>query len=340
MSSPADSDAFLQDLDLSAEDPLEFFPSEHQIVPGYGRRGVEAVIRGFAALVAACRSGWRFAATRLRLSAARVSTWRFPVSRLPRWRLSAWPVPAWRLPGWRAAVSRGPVWNTQALRGTVSTRIDAFASNALAAAARLSSHGGLSTITISAFACGVVVGGCVVWLAGASARADAKRTPPPQPLRSASRTPGSQVVSATQQVLGASSISRLRPTPPARSNSVAAAPGPRPVAPAPSSAATASLARASAVTSSAAASSAGKSSPRPFRGALIVNSLPSGARVLLNGRAVGTTPLVLRDQPAGSRAIQIALEGFEPWSAAVQVVAYTETRLRAELKQRRQPVER
>jgi hypothetical protein len=79
---------------------------------------------------------------------------------------------------------------------------------------------------------------------------------------------------------------------------------------------------------------------RPFRGALIVNSLPSGARVLLNGRTVGTTPLVLRDQPAGSRAIQIALDGYEPWSAAVQVVAYTETRLRAMLKPRRELAER
>jgi hypothetical protein len=72
---------------------------------------------------------------------------------------------------------------------------------------------------------------------------------------------------------------------------------------------------------------------------LIVNSLPSGARVLLNGRTVGTTPLVLPDQPAGSGAVRIAMEGYEPWSAAVQVVAYTSTRLRAELKRRSEPAE-
>ena len=72
-----------------------------------------------------------------------------------------------------------------------------------------------------------------------------------------------------------------------------------------------------------------------FRGSLIVNSRPSGARVFVNGRNVGQTPLVLRNQPAGSRAIRVALDGYEPWSSAVRVVADTETRLRAELKAQR-----
>jgi PEGA domain len=72
-----------------------------------------------------------------------------------------------------------------------------------------------------------------------------------------------------------------------------------------------------------------------FRGSLVVNSLPSGARVFVNGRSVGQTPLVLRNQPAGSRAIRVALDGYEPWSSAVQVVADTETRLRAELRAQR-----
>jgi hypothetical protein len=71
-----------------------------------------------------------------------------------------------------------------------------------------------------------------------------------------------------------------------------------------------------------------------FRGSLVVNSRPSGARVFLNGRSVGRTPLVLRNQTAGSRAVRVALDGYEPWWSAVQVVADTETRLRAELKER------
>jgi len=69
-----------------------------------------------------------------------------------------------------------------------------------------------------------------------------------------------------------------------------------------------------------------------FRGSLVVNSRPSGARVFLNGRSVGRTPLVLRNQTAGSRAVRVALDGYEPWSSAVQVIADTETHLRAELK--------
>jgi hypothetical protein len=72
-----------------------------------------------------------------------------------------------------------------------------------------------------------------------------------------------------------------------------------------------------------------------FRGSLVVNSRPSGARVFLNGRSVGRTPLVLRNQPAGSRAVRVDLDGYEPWSSAVQVVADTETRLRAELRMQR-----
>jgi len=54
--------------------------------------------------------------------------------------------------------------------------------------------------------------------------------------------------------------------------------------------------------------------------------------VFLNGRSVGMTPLVLRNQAAGSRAVRVALDGYEPWSSAVQVIADTETHLRAELK--------
>jgi len=70
-----------------------------------------------------------------------------------------------------------------------------------------------------------------------------------------------------------------------------------------------------------------------FRGSLVVNSRPSGARVFVNGRSVGRTPLVLRNQTAGSRAVRVALDGYVPWSSAVQVIADTETHLRAELKE-------
>jgi PEGA domain-containing protein len=75
-----------------------------------------------------------------------------------------------------------------------------------------------------------------------------------------------------------------------------------------------------------------KSRTAPFRGVLVVNSRPSGAQVFLNGRSVGTTPLVLKNQTAGSRAVRLTLGGYDSWTSAVRVVADTETRLRAELQ--------
>ena len=69
-----------------------------------------------------------------------------------------------------------------------------------------------------------------------------------------------------------------------------------------------------------------------FRGSLIVSSQPSGAYVSLNGRPAGTTPLVLKNQRVGSRAVRIELDGYEAWTSAVQVVTNTSTIVRADLK--------
>lgn len=71
-----------------------------------------------------------------------------------------------------------------------------------------------------------------------------------------------------------------------------------------------------------------------FRGSLVIDSRPSGAQVFLNGRSAGTTPLVLKNQTAGSRAVRVALDGYDSWTSVVQIVADTRTRLRAELKAR------
>jgi hypothetical protein len=69
-----------------------------------------------------------------------------------------------------------------------------------------------------------------------------------------------------------------------------------------------------------------------FRGSLIVSSRPSGAYVSLNGLRAGTTPLVLKNQRVGSRAVRIELDGYEAWTSAVQVVTNTSTNVRADLK--------
>ena len=75
--------------------------------------------------------------------------------------------------------------------------------------------------------------------------------------------------------------------------------------------------------------------PARFVGDLSITSTPRGARVLVNGRAVGVTPLVLREQRAGSVAVQIASEGFERWSASVQIPAGQVTNIAATLRANR-----
>jgi hypothetical protein len=70
----------------------------------------------------------------------------------------------------------------------------------------------------------------------------------------------------------------------------------------------------------------------PFRGTLAVHSGPQGARVFINGQSVGSTPLVLKGLPVGSRAVRIEAEGFRPWSASVRVTANQQTHVTAKLE--------
>ena len=68
-----------------------------------------------------------------------------------------------------------------------------------------------------------------------------------------------------------------------------------------------------------------------YRGTLIVTSKPRGASVFVNGKLRGQTPLVLRGQSAGSRAVRLDLDGYAPWSRGVQVVADQSTTIDARL---------
>jgi hypothetical protein len=75
--------------------------------------------------------------------------------------------------------------------------------------------------------------------------------------------------------------------------------------------------------------------PRPapsgYRGGLALTSSPDGAQVVLNGKVVGRTPVVLNDLPVGSRAIVVRRDGYSPWSASVRVIANQRTTVRATL---------
>jgi PEGA domain-containing protein len=169
---------------------------------------------------------------------------------------------------------------------------------AVVVARQIAARTPLPAVTVIAFACGVVVGGSVAWLSGASRQAVVESTAPrqaPREVPHAAAPPVAQVAtaSASTPVVQIADSHTAPPT-------------------------------------------AGAAVRRPrFRGSLVVNSRPSGARVFVNGLSVGHTPLVLRNQPIGSRAIRFEMDGYEPWSAAVQVVADTEARLRAELRAQR-----
>lgn len=158
-------------------------------------------------------------------------------------------------------------------------------------------RGSVFLVSVGSFAFGVATGAAVVWLSGPSASsAAAARTAAPQLV--ASEHPVEQVHTVALSVPASAAVQPHGHPPQA--------------SPAPP------RSRSTGTTS--------------FRGSLIVSSQPSGAYVSLNGRRAGTTPLVLKNQRVGSRAVRIELEGYEAWTSAVQVVTNTSTNVRADLK--------
>jgi PEGA domain-containing protein len=274
----------------SPEDPLGFFLPENEktgpVLPDppaptvhmRNRRRREArkiplLVRFFGVIVAASRSAMRFTVTTYGSAL-------FFIRGLH--------VPAWRHGAWRARIA-----SVISRPGPVITRI----------AARRP----LLAVTVSAFVCGIAVGGWIVWLSGASHTAAVESTTSQQMTREVPR-PADLWVPPVRTAFANTPVVQIE-------HSQTAVTVPRVDRPAPIT---------TAVTR------------RPqFRGSLIVNSRPSGASVFVNGRSVGETPIVLKDQAAGSRAVRVALDGYEPWSAAVQIVADTETQLRAELRAQR-----
>jgi hypothetical protein len=70
-------------------------------------------------------------------------------------------------------------------------------------------------------------------------------------------------------------------------------------------------------------------------GSIYVDSRPRGARVLLDGRVVGTTPIQLADVTAGSHVVRLELPDHRPWTTSTRVVAGQVVRVTGSLE--RQP---
>jgi hypothetical protein len=90
----------------------------------------------------------------------------------------------------------------------------------------------------------------------------------------------------------------------------------------PSRALSVRLRRAVGSTPSAAARGA---APAALVGSIYVDSRPRGARVVLDGRPVGTTPTRIPDVPIGSHVVRLELPDHRLWAVSTRVAAGKET---------------
>jgi hypothetical protein len=67
-------------------------------------------------------------------------------------------------------------------------------------------------------------------------------------------------------------------------------------------------------------------------GTMSIASRPAGARVFVDDRPAGTTPVKLEGVAAGTRRVRIELAGFRPWVTTVEVVRSQDARVAASLE--------
>jgi serine/threonine-protein kinase len=73
--------------------------------------------------------------------------------------------------------------------------------------------------------------------------------------------------------------------------------------------------------------------PGARTGILRVESRPSGAAVIVDGRVVGTTPLQISDLEPGAHQVRIELPGHRPWSTTATIAAGQSVRVAASLEE-------
>ena len=69
-----------------------------------------------------------------------------------------------------------------------------------------------------------------------------------------------------------------------------------------------------------------------FVGQLAIDSRPPGAKVYVDGKLMGNTPLALGDVRAGEHVVRIEQDGYRRWSSSVRVVAAEQNRVTASLE--------
>ncbi len=66
----------------------------------------------------------------------------------------------------------------------------------------------------------------------------------------------------------------------------------------------------------------------------MVDSRPAGASVFVDGKMVGTTPLLLDAVTAGEHSVRLELNGFRAWTSGATVTGGERTRVSGSLEQR------
>jgi hypothetical protein len=69
-----------------------------------------------------------------------------------------------------------------------------------------------------------------------------------------------------------------------------------------------------------------------MEGSIYVDSRPRGARVLVDGRPMGTTPARIPDVPIGSHVVRLELEDHRAFTESTRVAAGQETRVTGSLE--------
>jgi hypothetical protein len=94
---------------------------------------------------------------------------------------------------------------------------------------------------------------------------------------------------------------------------------------------TVALVRMRAAAPAAAAATAGSAAAR-LTGALAVDSRPAGARIFVDDKEVGTTPMALPSVSVGLHVIRLEHEGYRRWSSSVRIIASEQNRVTASLE--------
>ena len=67
-------------------------------------------------------------------------------------------------------------------------------------------------------------------------------------------------------------------------------------------------------------------------GEFVVQSRPTGAKVFLDDKLVGTTPMAPATASVGEHALRLEREGYRRWTSSIRVVSGQRTRVTASLE--------